>query len=308
MALVNSDQGIRQFPTGTLARDIISFIVDRRAANLSPGTIGFYRNKLDYLAQYAVRAGLSDTEQVMPAHLRELLADLAQSHRPGGVHAIFRALRTFFRWWSDETGRANPMAKLRAPRLPLEPLEPVSLATVRAMLATCMPRALESDRDRAILLFLIDTGLRATELVSLRVGDVDAETGAVVVRCGKGRKHRVVFVGNRCLRELGRYLRHRHLKAEDPLFATQDGRPLTYWGLRQIIRRRAARAGVPVPSLHSFRRAFALGALRGGMNIYALQRLMGHADLTMLQRYLAQTNADLASAHAQAGPVDHALR
>jgi integrase/recombinase XerD len=80
-----------------------------------------------------------------------------------------------------------------------------------------------------------------------------------------------------------------------------------YGGLRQIIRRRAEKAGIDPPPLHAFRRAFALASLRGGMDVYSLQRLMGHADLSVLRRYLAQTEADLQAAHERAGPVDHLL-
>lgn len=107
------------------------------------------------------------------------------------------------------------------------------------------------------------------------------------------------------MRELMRYLRGR--PQSGPLFCTDAGRRLTYWGLRQIIRRRAEAAGVKSPSLHSFRRAFALLSLRAGIDIYSLQRLMGHADLTVLRRYLAQTEQDLKSAHEKASPVDRLI-
>ena len=105
-----------------------------------------------------------------------------------------------------------------------------------------------------------------------------------------------------------RYMRHRQdVGPSTPLWVTVRGTRLTYSGLRQIVRRRATKAGVPVPSLHSFRRAFALYALRNGADIYSLQRLMGHSDLTVLRRYLKQTEADLQEAHRKAGPVDNLL-
>ena len=82
---------------------------------------------------------------------------------------------------------------------------------------------------------------------------------------------------------------------------------MTYGGLRSVVRRRAEVAGIPAPSLHSFRRAFAITSLRNGVDVYSLQRLMGHADLTMLRRYLKHTRADLREAHRKAGPVDNML-
>lgn len=120
---------------------------------------------------------------------------------------------------------------------------------------------------------------------------------------------RITFLGAKARRELVRYLRLRpDARPSDPLWATETGSRLTYAGLRQVVRRRALRAGLDhEPSLHSFRRSFALFSLRAGCDIYSLQKLMGHADLTVLRRYLAQTEADLKAAHEKAGPVDNWL-
>jgi integrase/recombinase XerC/integrase/recombinase XerD len=130
--------------------------------------------------------------------------------------------------------------------------------------------------------------------------------GAVLIRAGKGGRSRTTFVGAKSRRELSRYFRQRKIQ-DEALWVTVQGTRLTYWGLRQIVRRRVEKAGVPVPSLHSFRRAFALYALRNGADIYSLQRLMGHSDLTVLRRYLTQTEADLREAHRRAGSVDYML-
>jgi integrase/recombinase XerD len=81
---------------------------------------------------------------------------------------------------------------------------------------------------------------------------------------------------------------------------------MTYSGLRGIIRRRAHDAGLKAePSLHDFRRAFAINMLRSGVDVFALQKLMGHADLQVLRRYLAQTNQDIQAAHMRGSPVDN---
>jgi len=79
---------------------------------------------------------------------------------------------------------------------------------------------------------------------------------------------------------------------------------LEYGGLRAILTRRAERTGINQASLHSFRRAFALNCLKNVMDIYTLQKLMGHADLQILRRYLKQTDQDIQEAHRRASPVD----
>jgi len=94
---------------------------------------------------------------------------------------------------------------------------------------------------------------------------------------------------------------------DEPLWVTTQQTRLTYIGLRSMVRRRAKCAGVADPSLHSFRRGFAITSLRNGVDVFSLQRLMGHSDLSILRRYLTQTDADLERAHRKAGPVDNAL-
>jgi len=90
---------------------------------------------------------------------------------------------------------------------------------------------------------------------------------------------------------------------DQPRFGSER---LVYDGLRSILTRRAQEAGVEEPALHDFRRAFALSMLRNGMDIFTLAKLMGHEGISVLQRYLKQTNLDTEEAHRRAGPVDNA--
>jgi site-specific recombinase XerD len=151
----------------------------------------------------------------------------------------------------------------------------------------------------------MDTGARAGELVGMNLEDVELN-GAVLIRQGKGGKPRTVYFGRKTRQAIRKYLRKRTDKS-NALWASNVGERLTYWGLRQIIRRRAEKAGVEVPSLHDFRRYFALECLRSGkMSIYELQHLMGHSDLQVLRRYLAITEQDTEQAHRRASPVDNA--
>ena len=163
-------------------------------------------------------------------------------------------------------------------------------------------------RDRAIVLCLWDSGCRASEFVALSYEDCDIKTGALLVRSGKGRKPRVTFLGARSRRDLLRYLRFRgDIGTAAPLFATKTGSRMCYSTLRDVIRRRAREAGIAAPSLHAFRRGFALDSLRNGADVYSIQRMMGHTSLTVLRRYLRQTQDDLQQVHETSGPVDRLL-
>ena len=294
-----------------LALSVSGFLLDRRARGFTANTIKFYESELRLFCNYLKDQGITETEAITATHLRAYLLHVGQRRKPGGVHCTYRAIKTFLRWYEAEyepAGWANPIHKVSAPKVPQEQIHPVSLDDVRAMLSTCKRRAFTGDRDRAILLGLLDSGLRASEFLDLNLEDLSLDTGALVVRKGKGGKFRTAFLGHKAQRATLDYLKHRMDAAlEDPLWVTCEGQRLTYSGLRQILRRRALRAGVPEPSAHDFRRGFALNSLRAGIDLISLQRLMGHSGLTVIQRYLAQTEGDLQAAHAKSSPVDRML-
>ena len=165
--------------------------------------------------------------------------------------------------------------------------------------------ACKTQRDKALFLFLADSGLRASELCSLNMADIHLLTGAVNVEHGKGNKRRVTYIGQRAKQELRRYLKTKQaLKQEPPLFATDESGRFSYNGLRSLLFRRGANAGVKV-SLHDFRRFFAITMLRNGTDVITPSRLMGHSGLEVLKRYLNQMPDDLGLAHKKASPVDN---
>jgi integrase/recombinase XerC len=285
-----------------------AFLVDRKARNLARGTQEFYRDKLKLFLRFCSTQAITGIDQITPGTIREYLLWLEENHHnPGGIHAHYRAAKTFLTWWADEVepeGWKNPFRKVPAPKLGKDPLDPASMKSIQEMLKHCDSRSLLGTRDRAILLSLLDTGARASEFVAMNLADYDQVSGSVLIRQGKGRKPRMVFLGQRSRKAIRTYLRHRADKCP-VLWVNNENEPLTYWGLREIVRRRAKDANVKPPTLHSFRRAFALAMLRKGVDIFVLQKLMGHADIQVLRRYLAQTDEDGKEAHDQGGPVDN---
>ena len=296
---------------GYLALSAESFLTDRKAGGLTASTVEFYAIRLRQFAAYCDAQAVTQVQEITPDYLRRYLLLLAETHNPGGVHAAFRTLRAFFRWLDFEEVMPpewkNPMSKVKAPKVPQELLEPVSLTDAAKLIESCK-QGDNAERDKAIFLFLLDTGARASELRNVNLEDVDLGAGAVIIRQGKGRKPRTVFIGRKTRRALRAYLRTRRDNAP-ALFVTIFGDRLTYTGLREILRRRAKDAGLTKkPTLHSFRRAFALNMLRNGADIFTLQRLMGHSDLTVLRRYLNQTDQDTQAVHSRASPVDNTYR
>jgi integrase/recombinase XerD len=306
------DQTILEISSGTfLSTAIESFLIDRKAAGLSPHTIKFYRQFLLPFLAYCEDNVLRLIGDITADLIRRYFLSIAETHNAGGTHAAFRTLRAFFGWLSDEeimpADWKNPITKVKAPKVLLEPLQPISLADVRSLIDTCRPGSASGDRDRAVFLVLLDTGVRAQELCDLNVEDIDLNTGVALVRYGKGGKTRTVFMGRKTRRADRSYLRHRqdHGRA---LFTTRFSERLTYNALRLLLDRRVKLAGPhEKPTLHGFRRAFALNMLRNGSDIFSLQRLLGHSDLQIMPRYLAQNDQNTELAHRRSSPVDNGL-
>ena len=286
------------------------FRIDRKSRNVSPNTIKFYTVEFNRFLAFCESNNLQMIQEITPSILREYLLHLESTGRnPGGIHAGYRAIKSLLIWYESEMEPKdwhNPIRKVRAPKLSIKVIEPVPMETVKRLVASCDGTRETDTRDRAMILFLLDTGARAFEACGADLNDLDLMNGDLIVRHGKGDKQRMVMIGKKTRQEVRRYLRTR-ADNNPALWVTNEGERLTYEGLNQVLRRRAQYAGVRKPGLHDFRRAFALNCLRAGMDIFTLQKLMGHADLTVLRRYLAQNTEDLRLAHAKASPVDFGL-
>ena len=287
----------------------IEFIKSKKIEGLSPNTIRIYEQQLKHFMTFCEGQMLERISQITSSDIRNYLLYLhEEGHNPGGVHVGYRILKTFLRWYdleSEPENWRNPISKVKAPKLAEEPLEPVDLKIVSSMLETC-DSSLLGKRNRAIMLFLLDTGLRARELLSIDLEDINLITGNVLLRRGKGSKPRTVFIGKETKKAVRAYLRERN-DTLDALWVTDDRKKcLAYGGLRALLERHAKFARVDTPSAHEFRRAFAITMLRNGTDLVSLARLMGHTSLKVLQRYLKQLPEDLQQAHRRAGPVDNA--
>jgi site-specific recombinase XerD len=285
-----------------------AFLLDRKAQNMTNGTLFFYKNKLDMFIQFCDTQEVKYITQITPDLIRMYIFYLdSKGHNAGGIHAYYRTLKTFLRWWENEVepeGWKNPIKKVKAPKNPIEPLDPVNIDDVKAMLNVCPKDTLIGLRDKAMMLFLLDTGIRASELLAMNINDIIIMNGEILIRQGKGRKSRNVFIGSKTRKAIRAYLKRRK-DNNSALWISMEQERLSYWGLKSVIRNRANQAGVNIPSLHSFRRWFALTCLRAGANVYSIQELMGHTDLQVLKRYLKQTNLDLIKAYKQVSPVDN---
>ena len=276
------------------------FLTERMSRNLSSRTIEFYSDELRYFTDLLSTENIGE---ITSDTIRKYLLKLSASRNGGGCHAAFRSIKAFLNWFENEyepENWKNPIRKVKPPENKIRPLPGVSIPDIQKMISTC-----DSQRDKTILLFLLDTGVRASELIALNYSDVNVLTGSIIIQHGKGDKRRIVFIGKKTIKELRKYLDTRiYLTKDSPLFATEFSTRLSFSGLRQIIRRRSEDANLDEPGLHDFRRAFAVNSLKNGCDLISLSRLLGHSSVVVTQRYIYQDENDLQIVHSKTSPVD----
>lgn len=277
------------------------FLLDCRARRLTPSTQTFYRTKIQ---TFFKELEIDTLQGVSGIHVRAGFAALADRGLSGQTqNNVARAIRAFFNFCvAEKLLPSSPMANIKLPKVERKVIQSLTTKEVRRILRACA-----HERDTAIVLFILDTGVRASELIALNVGDFDSETGTTTVRRGKGQKQRVIHCSLRTRREIARYLLERERPGKgEPLFAAikPAGERLTLSGIVQLFKRLSEASGVAGCQAHNLRRTFAIECLRNGMNIFILAKLMGHSDISVLRPYLALVEHDLQAAHAKASPVD----
>jgi len=319
----------------SLNNAIVGFVNHKLAEGLTDRSVSSYER---LLTKWVIHTGDIDIYQVASRDIRSYLAWLRTDYQPrrfnGQTHPlspktirnIWVTLASFFKWATMEFSIPNPMDGIPAPRFQQAPVKAFTKAEVELMLKACAYTR-EADttfrrsytyhrptarRDRAIILTLLDTGLRAMELCLLKTGDVDLKNGKVEVKHGvrggaKGGKGRIVFLGKTARRAVWRYLASREDgdNPQAPLFLGRGDRIMTPSSLRQLIKNLAEKAGVEDAYPHKFRHTFAITYLRSGGDIFTLQALLGHSSLDIVRHYARIAEIDIEQAHRKASPADN---
>ena len=294
-------------------RDLIDeYAVALEVAGRSRRTIDWYRAYLEEFAAFAARGNQMGTlEDLTPAIARRWLLALQSSRlrplSPNSMAGRVRTLRAFGGWLQRELQLdSHPLAGLPIPKVPDVLVPSLTAPELRALLEGANSTR-DSIRDRAILLVLLDTGLRLGELVRLSVGDVDLVEGRCRVM-GKGAKERVVPIGGRTRRALRAWIVMRRRAVDpDPLFISRRGGRLTPRAVQQLVHRLALAAGVSTRcSPHVLRHSFARAFLANGGDVFSLQRILGHSpsSLQVTRRYIQLLDDDLRAVHRRVSPVD----
>jgi integrase/recombinase XerD len=300
-----------------LSQMIEGFALARLADGYSTSTIDQYTWGLRHLV---LSTGDLPVNKITKQHIRELLVDLQSGELSAvSVFHVWKSIRAFYKWSSVEFHIPRPDTEIKAPPHQYPPIVPFSQENIKVLLhaaertrpsegrkpgfTMARPSAI---RDRAIILTLLDTGVRAGELCRLRISDIDLQTGTLQVnpfKSGKKSRPRVIPIGINTRKAIWRYLVDR--PKEELAFCTSLLRPLNRTSLLHLMYRMGERAGIDDVHPHRFRHTFAITFLRNGGDVFSLQRLLGHASLDMVRHYLALAQSDDEAAHRRASPVDN---
>lgn len=278
------------------------FVMDGESRQFTARTIIYYRTTLHPFFVWLAGQEVTDLAAVTPAHIRTYLIHLRDRKLASATqfsHA--KGLKAFFHFC------------VREELLPKTPFDKVKMPKVDQKLPSILGddqieklrRGCKTARETALLLTMLDTGLRVAEVTRLNWRDIELETGRVMIFRGKQRKDRVAFAGAQTRKALLKWrIRSPRTTPESPVFVSEHGGTrLTVVGLQQVLRRLGRRVEVRVTP-HMLRRSFATRSLRAGMDIYTLAAVMGHASIDTLKHYLRIEEADIRQASAKFGVVD----
>ena len=294
-----------------LSECISEFVVVMKADGLADKTITNYRRNLTRLRDFLDDP---DVKSITTHDLRRFLADYREDHSLKSVYNVWVSFRSLWRYL-EELHIENIAKRLRKPRFPTSlitiPTEDDILRLIDACEYTApshgvrkpfrMARA-TAKRDKAIIMVLVDTGMRSGEAAALQVSDIDTRIGRIQIRRGKGGKGRSVYASQPTLDAIREYWDKRRVRLDEPAFTTKPGKPLTNQQIHHLIVRLSTKSGKRLHP-HTLRHFFATQYLRNGGNMLTLKDILGHSTLRMVEYYVHLVNSDIQESHRQASPM-----
>lgn len=299
-----------------------------RAEGKSTNYICLVASSVEFLKQYLETKGLATDVTKIDVHgIRGFILHLQSATRFAlhpfarpqtgrllsgyTINTYMRSIRAFWSWLAVEgIIEENPFSQLKIPKAPQKVIPTFSDEQVKALFAQADKSSAIGFRNYVIMLVLLDTMMRVSELTGCRIEDLNLETRCLKV-WGKGSKERIVPFGRTTQKALWRYVTFYRpescLPRQDMLFLTADGRPLTKNRVETILKIYGKRTGIKGVRIspHTFRHTGAVAFLRNGGDLFTLQRIMGHSSLEVLRGYVNLSQSDLRRVHESASPLDN---
>lgn len=287
--------------------DFISFLSVERG--LAQNTLLAYRRDLTAYAEHLASRGIANAPQVR----REYVTEYIFSQKKAGlattsINRSLAAIKTFHRFLVREgLVKEDPTALVETPKLWKRVPDVLTQAEIESMLKAAQGKRGQQIRDYAILELFYASGMRVSELVQLKVENVNLEIG--YVRCiGKGSKERIIPIGKTAREAVRYYCEHIRGKSAksgmtSDLFLSRLGKKITRQGIWKLIKQYAVKAGIKKTiKPHTLRHSFATHLLEHGADLRSVQEMLGHSDISTTQIYTHVDRERLRSIHKQFHP------
>lgn len=284
------------------------FFLRCRSRNLSPHSLDWYKVVLGGFLRFLEAAGGPSPRETTPNHVRAYLDHRrAQGTSSITIDRTYGGLRCFFRYLSQERIiPQSPMTLVEKPKKAHVLIRPMNMDQARLLLAQPKTKTYVGFRNWVMILTLLDTGLRLSEILGLRRDRIDWQANRFVVQ-GKGDKERSVPFGTAVRRALWEYAQRRgDVSGQDVFFLDQFGGQICSRHIQITLRRYGQKAGIEGVrvSPHTLRHTFATQYILNGGDAFSLQQILGHSTLEMVKQYVKLANRDVALQHRRYSPVD----
>lgn len=310
--------------TMKMSKSLLGWQLHMQAGNYSHVTIDGY---LPAIKKVIAFLDDPDAEDVTIWQLEAFLVHLRDTGVSESTRQYYwKVIKSYFSWASKRKGLGieRPDDELEMPTVPEPDVQPYTEREIKLLLKACKeteeaetvnrdsykakrPTAL---RDQCLILVLLDTGIRVSELCRIQYKDINLNNQSIHIRAfetGKKSKDRIVYVGANTMAVLWKMAAENDDPENYVFYSTAHIRnyPLNRNAVDHLLKRLGKKVGIQNCGAHRFRHTFAVQYLRNGGDIYTLKRLIGHSSLRMVQRYLQLSEADSQAAHRKASPVDN---
>lgn len=288
------------------------FIARCHAKNLTPRTIEWYEMRIRCFSRWCEDKGIRMARSLSTGALEEyLITEQSRGISANTVHSMAQMVKTLCRFGHRKGYMPDIITgQFEMPKVPQVLIETFTDVQLRALLNAPSSRKWTGVRDRAVMLMLLDTMARLSEIADLRDRDVDLEERLIRVM-GKGRKERELPLGKAAALAATRYRRSvADLEPEDPFFITQYGKKFDRRSIYDLVRQYGMKAGIKGVrcSPHTLRHTGAKRFILNGGDVFTLQKMLGHTTMYMVRRYVQLSNLDVRQQHARFSPADSLLR
>lgn len=298
---------------------IQAFYIYQKSGKYATNTIESYRQTLTRISEYLNNP---DITNITLTDLREFMIHLTEKNITESTRQYYwKVIKSFFKWAEEELELPRPDKRLVMPKVQKPDILPYTEDEVKRILKACgkmkpaaptnrsgyQAKRNTAKRDQIIIMILLDTGIRVSELCRLKYTDINLENKSLRIQTfetGIKTHDRTVFLGNTTMKLLFPYVSEK-INDNDFLVKSRNDKPLNRNSVAHLLARIGKRANVSGVDAHRFRHTFAIQYLRNGGDIYTLQRLLGHRSLEIVKNYLKISELDTSNAHRKSSPVDN---